>query len=48
MHCEVIDHYFKVFFVELQLEKQNLESVFWAPKFGHPNGYTGLPNDLNT
>ena len=45
-HCEIIDSYFNIFFVEIQPKKENLEIVFWAPKFGHPNQYTGLPKDL--
>ena len=47
-HCEIIDPYFNVFFVEIQLKKGNLKSVLWALEFGHPNRYTGLPNGLNT
>ena len=46
MHCEVIDRYFNAFCVEIQLEKENLKSVFWATEFGCPNWYTDLPNDL--
>ena len=37
MHCEIIDRYLKLFFVEMELKKENLKSVFWA----------GLPNVLN-
>ena len=37
MHCEVTDRYFNVFFVEIQLKKEKLESAFWAPEFGYPN-----------
>ena len=36
------------FFIEIQLKKENLKSIFWALKFGRPNRYTGLPNGLNT
>ena len=43
MHCEMF-RYFKVFFVEIQLKKENLKIVFWEPEFGCPNQYTGLPN----
>ena len=45
MHCEIIDRYFNVFFVEIQLKQENLK-CFWAPEFGPPNRYTGLPNGL--
>ena len=48
MHCEIIDRYFNAVFIETQLKKENLKSVFWAPEFGHPNRYTGLSNSLNT
>ena len=37
-----------VYFVEIQLRKENLKSVFWVTEFGCPNGYTSLPNSLNT
>ena len=37
MHCEVTDRYFNVFFVEIQLKKEKLESALWAPEFGYPN-----------
>ena len=47
MYCEIIDCYFNVFFVEIQLKKENLKSAFWLPEFGCPNHYTGLPNALN-
>ena len=47
MHCQITDHYFNMFFVEMQVKKK-LKSVFWAPEFGCPNRYTSLPNDLNT
>ena len=46
MHGQIIDCYFNVFFVEIQLTKQNLKSDIWASEFGHPNRYTGLPNSL--
>ena len=42
MHCKIIDRYFNAFFVEMQLKKENLKSVF-----GCPNRYNGLPNALN-
>ena len=48
MHCEIIDRYFNIFFVEIQLENGNLKSVLWVLEFGHPNQYTSLPNGLNT
>ena len=48
MHFLIIDCYFKVFFVEIQLKKENSKSVFWAQEFERPNHYIGLPNDLNT
>ena len=48
MDCEIIDHYFNIFLVEIQPEKENLKGVFWAPKLSCPNQYNGLPNILNT
>ena len=48
MHCEIVDHYFNLFFAEIHLKKENLKSVFWAPEFEPPNWYIGLPNSLNT
>ena len=48
MHCQIIDRYFNIFFVEIQLTKQNLKSDNWASEFGRPNRYTGLPNGLYT
>ena len=42
MHCEIINRYFNVFFVEMQLKKKNLKSVW------HPDRHTALPNGLNT
>ena len=30
MHCEIVDRYFNVFFVEIQLNKENLKIVFKA------------------
>ena len=48
MHCEIIDCHFNIFFVEIQLKKENLKSVFWGAEFGHPNRYTDLPNSLDT
>ena len=47
MHCEITDYYFNKFFVELQIKKDNLKSVFWVPEFGHQNPYTGPQNNLN-
>ena len=29
------------------LSNKKLKSLFWAPEFGHPNQYTGLPNGLD-
>ena len=40
--------YIQHIFVIEQLKKENLKSVFWAPEFGRPNRYTGLPNGLDT
>ena len=49
MHCEIIDCYSTYFFfVEVQVEKKTLKSIFWVQELGHPNWYTGLPNDLDT
>ena len=49
MHCEIIDCYFNIVFVEIQLKKENLKSVFGHfLEFGGPNLYTGLPNNQNT
>ena len=48
MHCQITDRYFNVFFVEIQLTKQNLKSDIWVSEFGQPNWYTGLPNGLYT
>ena len=36
------------FFVELEQKKRKLKNHFWAPEFGCPNQYTGLPNGLDT
>ena len=46
MHCQIIDRYFNLFFVEIQLAKQNLKSDTWGQEFGCPNRYTGLPNGI--
>ena len=46
MHCEIIDPYFNIFLVEIQLKKQNLKSVTWAP--GCSNQSTSLPNSQDT
>ena len=35
-------------FVEALLKKENTNFFFWAPEFGYPNRYTGLPNSLDT
>ena len=48
MYCEVTDRHFNVFFVEIELKKENLKSVFWAPESWRQNRYTGLQNGLNT
>ena len=32
MHCEIIDHNFNIFFVKIQLKKENLSGRVWAPK----------------
>ena len=32
MDYEIIDHYFNIFFEEIQLKKENLKNDFWAPK----------------
>ena len=34
--------------VEVRLKKEKLKSAFWAPEFGCPNRYTGLPNGVDT
>ena len=47
MHREISDCHFNRFFAEIQLKKRKLEKCFWAPEFGRPNRYTGLPNSLN-
>ena len=38
MYCELIDCYFYVFFVQIQLKKQNLKSIIWN---------TNLPKGLD-
>ena len=43
MHCEIVDRYFNILFVEMQLKKENLKKKFWE----WPNWFTGLPNGLN-
>ena len=48
MHCEIIDHQLSVFFVQIQLKKENLKSVFQMPEFRYPSWYTGLQNGLDT
>ena len=48
MLCEIIDRYFNIFFVEIQLKKENLKHVFLAREFRYPTWYSGLPNGLNT
>ena len=30
MHCEIIDPYFNIFFIEIQLKKENLKKVFFG------------------
>ena len=47
MHCEIIDHYFNIFFVEMQLKKDTFKTVFWAQEFGCPNQYTALSDSLD-
>ena len=47
MHCKNIDCCVNAFFAEIQLKRENLNSVFWAAESGLPNRYTGLSNDLN-
>ena len=32
MDYEIIDHYFNIFFEEIQLKKENLKNDFWATK----------------
>ena len=32
MDYEIIDHYFNIFFEEIQLKRENLKNDFWAPK----------------
>ena len=46
MHCEIIDCYFNIFFVEIQLKKKNLKSVFWVPKLvdWSPKGPENITN----
>lgn len=46
MHCEINDRYFNVFFVKMQLKKEELENAFRAPELGNPRQYTGLSNGL--
>ena len=48
MQCETIDSYFNVFFVQVQLKKQNLKSVSLAQECWLPNQYTSLPNGQDT
>ena len=45
MYYQIIDCYFNVFFVEIQLKKTLGTRT---PEFGHPNWYTSLLNNLNT
>ena len=38
-----------MFFVEIQLKKENLKSAFWSPEIGHPNsGIIVSQNNPNT
>ena len=46
MHYEINDHYFNIFYIEIQLKKHNLKSVNSAQEFGHTNWHTGLANGL--
>ena len=34
MHCEIIDRYLNVFFVEIQLKKENLKCIFGPQSLG--------------
>ena len=43
MHCEIINCYFSIFFVEIQLEKGTQKALF-----GRPTWYTSLPYNLNS
>ena len=45
MHCEMLIA-IQCIFVEVKLKKKTW-SVFWAPEFGCPNRYTGLPKGLD-
>ena len=37
MNCEIIDHYFDVFFVEIQLQKEKFGHLgVWAPNQVYP------------
>ena len=47
MHCIIIDSYFNIFFIEIQLKKEKLKGNFWLPEFGGLNWYIGLTNGLN-
>ena len=39
-----------LFHVDVKKKSSNkkLKNLFWVTEFGHPNQYTGLPNDLDT
>ena len=32
MYCDITDRYFNVFFVEMQLKRENLTGVLWVHK----------------
>ena len=36
MHCEIIDRNFNIFFVEIQLKKENLKSAFFGTRVWEP------------
>ena len=42
-HCEIIDHYFNIYFVKIQLKKENLKSVFLVQEFGYSIGILVSP-----
>ena len=44
MHCEITDHHFNKFFVEMQLKKQNVKRDVGAQtSIPVCNPYTGIP-----
>ena len=44
MHCKIIDRHFNVFFVEMQLKKENFKCFLCVRVYR----YNGLPNGLLT